>query len=99
MPQREFGRDAPPKELLVGLFFVMLLFSLVTGIIQLVAGTKVLKGSPGARAMGLVSGFVSCASLWGCCVYLLCLPAGIYTLIVLFGQNAKDFLEKRGGPV
>ena len=99
MPQREFGRDGPPKELMVAMYGAMLVLSLIAGIIQLVAGTKVLKGSPGARSMGLFSGFLSCASLWGCCVYLFCLASGIYTLIILFGQDARDFLEKRGGPV
>ena len=95
MPQREFGRGAPPKEFLIGVFFVMLLLSVIAGIIQLVAGTKVLKGSPGARITGLVSGFASCASLWGCCVYPFCVASGIYTLIILFGQDAKSFLEVR----
>jgi hypothetical protein len=45
--------------------------------------------------MGLVSGFVSCASLWGCCVYPFCLGSGIYTLVILFGQDARSFLETR----
>ena len=99
IPERELGRDAPPAMFGVGMYFIMFILSLIAGIIQLMAGTKVLKGSPGARNMGLVSGFLSCASLWGCCVYPFCLASGIYTLIILFGQNAKDFLEKRGGPM
>jgi len=95
MPQHELGRDAPPAGFGLGMYFVMFLLSLIAGVIQLAAGTKVLKGSPGARGMGLASGFVSCASLWGCCVYPFCLASGIYTLIILFGQGAKEFLEAR----
>ena len=79
----------------VAVYGAMFLLSAVTGIIQLAAGTKVLKGSPGARNMGLASGFISCASLWGCCVYPVSLASGIYTLIILFGHDAKRFLEIR----
>ena len=85
----------PPVEVIALFYLVMFVLSLIAGVIQLAAGVKVLKGSPGARNLGLVSGFISCASLWGCCVYPFCLGSGIYTLIILFGQDARSFLETR----
>ena len=93
--QEMHGRGDPPPEVVSLFYLVAAALALAGGIIQLAAGTKVLKGSPGARNMGLFAGFLSCASLWGCCVYPFCLASGIYTLIILFGQDAKSFLEVR----
>jgi len=80
----------------VAIYGVMFLLSAITGIVQLVAGTKVLKGSPGARNTGLAAGFLGCVSLWEVCVYPMSLGVGIYTLIILFGRDARSFLETRG---
>jgi len=85
----------PPIETVVLFYLVISVLSLIVGILQLAAGVKVLKGSAGARSMGLVSGFISCASMWGCCVYPFCLGSGIYTLVILFGQDARTYLETR----
>ncbi len=76
------------------IMLVVLVLSAACGIVELVAGIMLLKRTPGARTLGLVSGFVSCVSVWGCCVYPFCLAAGIFTLILLFKEQYRLLLEQ-----
>lgn len=79
----------------VAIYGAMFVLSTITGILQLTAAVKVLRGSRGARNWGVVSGVISCASLWGFCVYPFSLAAGIYMLVILLAPDARSLLETR----
>lgn len=83
-----------PRALMIGVILVMSALSAGCGVVELLAGIKLLMRGPGARKLGLISGFVSCAGLWGCCIYPFCLAAGIFTLILLFKEDYRVFLER-----
>lgn len=61
----------------------------------LMAGIRLLKRPKGSRKLGLAAGFAGAFSVWGCCVWPVGLGVGIYTLVILFGQAAKNFLDSR----
>jgi len=87
--------DAPPLAFMYALWAGIGILSLVSGIIEILAGVRLLQRHPAARRVGLVAGFVSCASLWGCCVWPFCLASGIYTLVILFREEARLLLESQ----
>jgi len=89
----------PPVEEMVVIFSLLFIFSLISGLIQLLAGIFILQRKNLGRTLGLISGFLSCFSLWTCCGYPFCLGSGIYTLIVLFGENVRNyFVSQRQFP-
>ncbi|MBM4018578.1 MAG: hypothetical protein FJ288_09670 [Planctomycetes bacterium] len=94
----EMPLDSPPVfKILIGFSAVAALLSLASGAVQILGGTYLAMRRPGARTLGLIAGFASCVSVWGYCVYPLCLAAGIYTVIVLFRRETREMLEASAG--
>ena len=91
--ERHRGGPAGPSPILMALIFlVMLGLSVATGIVELMAGIRVLKRREGARKLAFFSAIASLCSLWGCCAYPFCLAAGIYTLVILAREDVKQIL-------
>ena len=72
---------------------VMLLLSVPTGILQILAGILILARNKTARTLGIIAGSLGCVSLWTCCAFPFCLGCGIYTLIILFREEVKHIFE------
>ena len=89
------GPDAPPMEVMVLTFLGLLVFSAATAALQVTGGVKLLRRSKDARGWGIAAGIAGCASLWNCCIYPLCLAAGIYTLVVLLMKDVKTLFGAR----
>ncbi len=82
----------PDPRAIAALYIAMAVFSLSAALVQLVAGVALLLKRRRARGLGILSGIVSCASVWGCCIYPFCLGFGIYSLVVLTGSTAQQSL-------
>ncbi len=78
----------------------IVVFCLVVGLLSLanfagllVSGICVLARRGAARPLGLFVAALNCASLWQYFLYPLCLGLGIYSLVVLWGQDARLLLS------
>jgi len=84
--------NAPPAAVMIVLYIGMLILGIGAGIVDILAGVRVLKRRPGSRKLALVAAIVCCASAWGCCIWPLCLAAGIYSLVALNKDSVKAAL-------
>ena len=89
----EQDRSGTPAIVFVLVFAILLVLAAVTAIIQITAGVKILKRSPGARTWGIVSAIAGCIHICGCCVYPLTLAGGIYSLVILLGEKVRRHLN------
>lgn len=87
----KYDPNLPPVEEMLVIFLSLLVFSLMSGAIQFLAGILILQRKNFGRVLGLISGFLSCFTFWTCFVYPFCLASGIYTLIILFKSEVRDF--------
>ncbi len=84
--------EGPETQVVLAAYAALAVLSVLTGIVQISAGVSLFLRWPRARNLGLVSGIVSCTSLWGCCIYPFCLGYGVYSLVVLCGRDAQELL-------
>ena len=81
----------------IGLFqgFNTPLFALAvaTGLIELLAGVAMLQRRHSGRKWGIVAGIVSVSIMWTCCAYPFCLGVGVYSLVLLCRESAKQAFE------
>ena len=81
-----------PAPVAAILFLGMFVLSAAAAVFLIVTGVRMLKRAPGSRKLGLAAAIVCCASVWGCCIWPLCLAAGIYSLIALNKDSVKAAL-------
>ena len=77
------GDPEMPRAFAVGLFIILGVLSLASGIIQLVAGVNLLRRRLAARTLGMTAAILGLCSLWACCVWPFAIGFGIYALVVL----------------
>jgi hypothetical protein len=92
----------PPQEpelkVVAALYAVFGVLSIGTGILQIAAGISLLRRTRGCRKVGIVSGIISCVSMWGCFAWVFGLGYGVYALVILCGRNAIMAMEVRPAP-
>ena len=69
----------------LGMVALVVVFSLIFTLPQLIGGWKMLKEKPGARTWGIVGSIIACLS------FPLGTAAGVYGLWFLFGEEGKRF--------
>jgi predicted Zn finger-like uncharacterized protein len=82
-------QDPAVRELALGMYPVLGGLSLVTFLFLLIAGVALVLRRPVARVLGLVAGGICCLSVWQCILFPFCLILGIYSLVILLGQDAR----------
>lgn len=87
-----FATARREEDQVIGLFFVgivalVVIFSLIFIIPQIVGGWKMYKEKPNARIWGIIGSIVACMS------FPLGTAAGVYGLWFLFGEDGKRFYE------
>jgi hypothetical protein len=92
-----FGTAKREEEQIIGMVFVavvalVVLFSLVFTIPQIIGGWKIMKEKPNARIWGIIASIVACMS------FPLGTAAGVYGLWFLFGEEGKRFYENPQQP-
>jgi len=79
----EMAEPETPPELMLGVFVVLGVLSLASGIVELVAGVNLLRRRLAARTLGIAAAILGLCSLWACCVSPFAIGFGIYALVVL----------------
>ena len=74
-------------------YAVVVVLAAASGLIGLLAGLALLAGSPSARVLALVAGFLSLSNI------PLGTTLGIYTLLILLPLNAAEQSSRAGKPV
>lgn len=87
-----FGAANRQEEQMIGMVFVaaialVLFFSMIFTLPQIIGGWKMYKEKPNARIWGIVGSIVACMS------FPLGTAAGVYGLWFLFGEDGKRFYE------
>ena len=93
--------NQPPmeqRELMAVMYRVFAVLGLITGLVQISAAIWLLCRKRGCRILGILAGFFSCLSVWGCLVWLLSLGYGVYSLVTLCGRDASIALGPRPAP-
>jgi len=91
-------QDPAVRETVLAMYPVLGGLSLVTLLCFLVAGVALVLPRPPASELGMIAGGVSCVSLWQCVLYPFCLILGIYSLVILLGQDARLFFASLREP-
>lgn len=69
----------------IGFVALVVFFSLIFIVPQLIGGWKIFKESPNARIWGIIGSIVACLS------FPLGTAAGVFGLVFLFGEQGKNF--------
>ncbi|MEA1951067.1 MAG: hypothetical protein U9N87_06760 [Planctomycetota bacterium] len=97
-PEFQELQDPAVMQFAVVFYLVVGLLSLVTFCCLLASGICVLARRRWARLLGLIVAALSCASLWQCFLYPFCLGLGIYSIVVLYSEDARLLLERPAEP-
>lgn len=79
---RQNGQELPTSVFAL-VYGGLALLSLLSAVVQMAAGIRLIKSAPSARNYGLASGIISVMSLWLCCTFPLSIACGIFTLMAL----------------
>jgi len=91
-------QDPAVRKVALAMYPILGAMSLVTFLLLLIAGIALVARRPSARLIGLIGAGVCCASVWQCILFPFCLSLGIYSLVILLGQDAKFLFAGLRGP-
>jgi len=91
-------QDPAVRKLALAMYPVLGAMSLVTFLLLLVAGIALVARRPSGRVIGLIAAGVCCASVWQCILFPFCLILGIYSFVILLGQDARLLFAGLRGP-
>jgi len=91
-------QDPAVRKVALAMYPVLGAMSLVTFLLLLIAGIALVARRPSARVLGLIAAGICCASVWQCILFPFCLILGIYSFVILLGQDAKLLFAGLQGP-